>query len=132
MIMQNRLVRSASFAKNIALEDMAILTLDSDGMICHCNQSVCQLLNCTPNRVIWKKINMILPQLENIKLMQEEGVNPNLRFLSRIGHHFEVMALDGRRFKSMLYFKYVEDSGKHCLRLIIKPVDLDLVDERMQ
>lgn len=130
--MQARLVYSANFSKNDALEDMAMLVIDSNGMICHCNQSASQLLNCTPSRMVWKNIVLMLPQLENVQLMQEENINPNLKFLSRIGHHFEVMALDGRRFNSKLYFKQVEDSGKHWLRLIIKPVDLDLVDERMQ
>lgn len=132
IVMQNGSISSAKFLNNDALEDMAIMVIDSNNVIFHCNQSVGQLFNCNPSKILRKNISTILPQLQNIQLVQEENVNPELRFLSRVGHHFEVVALDGRRFDSKLYFKLVEDSGGYCLRLIIKPVDIGLVDGRVQ
>ncbi len=103
-------------------DDMSVLTIDSDGMICHCNRLADILLNCIPSSIVWQNISTVLPQLKDVALIQAERINPNLRLLSRIGNYFEVFGMNGRRFTSKLYFNDVEDFGRYCLRLIIRPV----------
>ncbi|MDP3678079.1 MAG: hypothetical protein Q8R23_03160 [Methylotenera sp.] len=115
---------SAYFSSDHAFDDMAVLTISNDGVICQCNEAAGKLLDCIPSRIVWQNISAILPQLKNVQLIQEEIINPNLRFLSRIGHHFEVISVGGVRFYGKLYFNHTQDFGGHCLRLIIKPVNL--------
>jgi hypothetical protein len=104
-------------------DGMAVLTIiASDGVICRCNRLAGVLLNCLPSLIVWQNISMVLPQLKQLELMQADRVHPYLRFLSRIEHHFEVLAMNGKRFTSKLYFNEVEDLGQHCLRLILRPV----------
>ena len=50
----------------------------------------------------------VLPQLKNVALIINEGVKPNLRFLSCIGRHFELVGVSGWRSTGQLYFNDVE------------------------
>jgi len=102
-------------------DGMAELIINNGGMICHCNQEAGVLLNSIPRRINWLNISTILPQLKNVELVKKGTINPDLRFLSRIGHQFEVVAMNDRSFASKLYFNEVEYFGRHCLRLIMRP-----------
>ncbi len=102
--------------------ELAVLTLDDSGMIRDCNMASAKLLGCASNILIWQHISKFLPQLSNLTLVDGERVNPHLRFLSRIGHHFEVITTSGTRFFSAVFFNDVEDFGRHCLRIIFQPV----------
>jgi hypothetical protein len=110
----------------IVEDDFAVLTLFDDGVIRDCNMACTKLLCCDSNNLIWQHISMFLPQLGDVELVDGERINPTLRFLSRIGHHFEVIASDGNRFLSAVFFNDVQDFGRHCLRIILKPVSQPL------
>lgn len=104
-------------------DGMAVLTIiASNGMICRCNRLAALMLNSIPSKIVRQNVSRVLPQLKHIELIQAARVNPYLRFLSRIDHHFEVIAMNGRHFASNLYFNEVEDLGQHYLRLILRPV----------
>lgn len=107
--------------------DIAVLTIYCNGTIRECNQAAAALLDCLPNKLTWKHISTIMPELAKTSLMQGEQVNPNLRFLSHIGYGFEVIGLSGVHFACALFFNEVENFGRHCLRLIIRPIVQDLV-----
>lgn len=104
------------------LDDMAMLILDDNGMIKDCNMSGMELLGCTLDQLRWQPICAFFPQLKNVDLVQGLSINPHLRFLSHIGHLFEVVGKNGVRFESKLFFSNVEDVDRHCLRIIIRPV----------
>jgi len=112
---------SASLPDNYE-EDMAVLIINDDGMICDCNQEAGVLLNSIPRRINWMDISTILPQLKNVELVKKGTINPDLRILSRVGHLFDVVTMNDRSFTSKLYFNEVEYFGRHCLRLIMRPV----------
>lgn len=103
-------------------DGIAAVTLDSNGTILDCNQSASVLLNCSVTKPTWLHISDIFPQLAEITLLIGESINPKLRFLSRVGYHFDVIARNGLRFVSKLYFVDIERLGEHYLRLIIVPV----------
>lgn len=103
-------------------DGIAAVTLDSNGTILDCNQSASVLLNCSATKPTWLHISDIFPQLAEITLLIGESINPKLRFLSRVGYHFDVIARNGLRFVSKLYFVDIERLGEHYLRLIIVPV----------
>lgn len=103
-------------------EATAVLTLDEEGRICDCNAAAAQLLDCSPGRVAWRHISTIVPQFAETTLVQGGIINPNLRFLSHIGYQFDLVGLGGVHMACALFFNEVEDFGRHCLRLIIRPV----------
>ena len=103
-------------------EETAVLTLYDNGTICECNRAAAKLLDCMPSRLTWQHVSIFLPQLAENTLMLGGGVNPNLRFLSHIGYGFEVVGMSGVHFACALFFNEVENFGRHCLRLIIRPI----------
>ena len=108
-------------------EITAVLTLDDSGRICDCNSAAAQLLDCAPGKVAWKHISIIVPQFAETALVQGGIINPNLRFLSHIGYQFDLVGLSGVHIACALFFNEVEDFGRHCLRMIIRPVNPELV-----
>jgi len=106
-------------------QETAVLMLYDNGTILDCNQAAAELLDCTPSKLTWQHISTIMPQLTEATLMQGEKINPHLRFLSHIGYGFEVIALSGVHFACALFFNEVESFGRHCLRLIIRPMTQD-------
>lgn len=101
----------------------AVLTLDDSGRICDCNSAAAQLLDCSPSKVVWKHISAIVPQFAETALLQGGIINPNLRFLSHIGYQFDLVGSSGVHIACSLFFNEVEDFGRHCLRLIIRPAE---------
>lgn len=102
--------------------NLAMLTLYDNGMISGCNQAGAELLGYAPDKLAWQHISTVLPQLEDVALLQGERINSHLRFLSRVGHHFEVIGVNGVRFASELFFNEAENLSQHCLRIIIQPI----------
>ena len=103
-------------------EITAVITLYDNGTICECNQAAGELLGCTPGKLTWQHISTFLPQLAENALMLGGKINPNLRFLSRIGYGFELIGFSGVHFACALFFNEVENFGRHCLRIIIRPM----------
>ena len=106
-------------------DPLAVLTLYDNGTIADCNHAAGTLLDCMPSRLKLQHVSIVLPQLSNISLMAGEKINPNLRFLSRIGFTFDVVGLTGIHIASAVFFNEIEDVGRHFLRIIVRPVLLD-------
>jgi PAS domain-containing protein len=102
--------------------NVAVLTLLENGMIVNCNKAGGELLGVQPSKLIWQPISRLLPQLGEMSLMLDEKVNPYLRFLSIAGHRFEVIGLNGTHFASELFFSLVEEFGKCCLQITLRPI----------
>ncbi len=103
-------------------ENMAVLTLYDNGTIRECNRAAAKLLDCRPNKLTWQHVSALFPQLAEIELVQGGIINPNLRFLSHIGYQFELVGVGGVPIACTLFFNEIEDFGRHCLRLIIRPI----------
>ncbi len=103
-------------------KETAALTFYDNGMIRTCNKEVANLLNCSPNELIGQHITNLLPQLKEIKLIEDNKINAYLHFLSRIGHRFKVVSMNGSHFMSKLFFIDMEYLGRHYLRVILRPV----------
>ncbi|MDI1361801.1 hypothetical protein [Methylotenera sp.] len=100
----------------------AVLTVQTNGRILDFNQSASDLLNCNGSNLAQQHISILRPKLAEVAFLVGENINPNLRFLSRIGYHFEVVTMNGMRFASKLFFVDIENLGECCLRLIIRPI----------
>ena len=103
-------------------QNNAILTLNDQGMICACNSAGCKLLGCSCATISWQHVSGLLPQLQKTALLKNAHINPTLRFLSRVGHPFEVVTLNGLHFYAELFFSEIENLGKHSLQVIIAPL----------
>ena len=106
----------------LEMNDVARLTLYENGIIKECNKAGAELLGCAPNKLNWLNISTFLPKLGEVALLEGERVNPYLRFLSRIGHQFELIGMSGAHFTSHLFFNEAESLSPQCLRVIIKPI----------
>lgn len=100
-------------------DERAVLTVDINGLIRSCNKAAAKLMECPTSLLVWQHVSNILPQLGDIQLMQGGHVNPRLRFLSRVGHRFELAMPGGRYMSSRIFFNDLENSGRHNVRLII-------------
>jgi len=103
-------------------DDRLVLTLNLNGMISDCNKAGSRLLGCMPSDLIWQPISNLLPQLKNIALMKGSDINPYLRFLSRVGYHFDVISRKGVHWVGRAFFCEVGGMEQHFLRVIICPV----------
>jgi PAS domain-containing protein len=106
----------------LAEQDEAIITLLENGMILNCNKAGAELLASEPDKLTWLPIARLLPQLADLALVLDEKVNPYLQFLSLVGHRFEVIAMNGAHFASELFFSEVEEFGRNCLRVVLRPI----------
>jgi len=71
--------------------------------------------------LVCRPVSMLLPQLGELELITSGHLNPYLRFLSRIGHHFHAVTRDGERFRSKLFFNLVGSPERGYLSLIVRP-----------
>lgn len=102
--------------------EFAVLILSEDGMIHDCNKVGESLLGDVPKNLPKLHISKLLPKLAKIDLLKEKRANPYLRFLSRIGHPFEVVSMTGKRFAGRLFFSDVENCGLHQMIVMIHPI----------
>ncbi len=110
------------FGEIDTVNNLAEITLYDNGIIKSCSQAGAELLGCTVNALLLRHVSKVLPQLAEVALIKGDRVNPYLRFLSRVGHHFEVVGISGSHFFSALFFNDIEELGRHCMRIIFRPV----------
>jgi len=106
-----------------AREDLAVLTLDDRGMICDCDRASETLFRYRRSELVWKHVSVLLPQLAGLELMPNGQPNPRLRFLCRIGRHFQVVTQDGEHFASELLLNVLDNMGRNRLLLIVRPAE---------
>lgn len=104
-----------------ALDEPAVFTLDDNGMIRNCNKAATRLLGCSGSQLAWQHVSCILPQLSATTLMQDGHINPRLRFLSRIGHRFQLAIPDGNRRSGRIFLNDLDNAGRRIVRLIVYP-----------
>ena len=94
---------STEINHNLAKNKEAVLTLLENGMILNCNQAGASLLGCDSSKLTWQPISRLLPQLADLALLVDKKINPYLKFLSVVGHRYEVRAMNGTHFACELF-----------------------------
>lgn len=100
-------------------QEQAVLAVDDNGMIRHCNGAASKLLGCPINKLVWRHVASLLPQLAHMTLTKDGQINPRLRFLARIGHGFQLIAPDGMVRSVQIFISDIESYNGHFMRLII-------------
>ncbi len=103
-------------------DDVAVLTLDDRGMVCDCNGASEALFGYRRSELVWRHISMLLPQFEEIDLMQNGQPNPHLFFLCHVGFRFRAVTQDGSDFTSEIFLNCLDNAGHGRLSLIVRPV----------
>ena len=106
---------NAEIAHHLEKKD-ATITLLENGMILNCNEAAASLLGCNSSNLTWQPISKLLPQLANLALVLDEKLNPYLKFLSMVGHRFEVRAMNGTHFACELFLaRWKNLAGTACI-----------------
>ena len=108
-----------------AFDNKMELTLDEQGMICGCNIPTGDLFGYRLGQSAWGHISELVPELASIKLMREGRINPRLRFLSHIGHRFQLLSLGGKLFDVKFFIREIESQGRRYLSAMIFPFDVE-------
>ena len=107
-------------------DEAAIFVLSENGTILEANPEGMQLLGDAQSQFHPEKhhIASIIPKLATTDLFKkdEERVNPYLRFLSRIGHKFEIITANGKQSSCELYFNDIKSDGQYRILIRIYPV----------
>ena len=105
------------------IKDLATMSLDARGMIRDCNRASESLFEYRRSELVWRHVSILLPQLEELELMQNGQPNPRLRFLCRTGRHFQAVTQNGVHFASELFFNFLNSSQHGGLSLIVRPAE---------
>ena len=101
------------------------LTLNEQGMICGCDIPTGDLFGFRHGESAWGHISKLVPELASIKLMRDGRINPRLRFLSHIGHRFQLLSLGGKLFDVKFFIREIESQGRRYLSAMIFPFDVE-------
>ena len=101
-----------------------IFMLSDDGMILESNTEGHKLLGYATDKI---HISKIIPFLSKIDLLEKgnERVSPYLRFLSRIGHHFNVTSITGKSFSGEVCFSDIHHQDQHLILIMVYPTQLE-------
>ena len=101
----------------------AALLLSTDGVIVGVNEEGTRLLDYSVQLDDRLHVSQMLPGLAKTDLLEKGGerVSSYLRFLSRIGHHFKVIAMNGEEFFAELYFSDLNHASGHQILIMIYP-----------
>ena len=103
-------------------DEAAIFMLSEDGMILDANKDAVRLLGHSTTQSNGQHISRIIPQLANVDLLEDgERVNSYLRYLSRIGHYFKVIGMNGMHFSGESYFNDIKVFNQHQIIVMIYP-----------
>ena len=119
---ETKKVVKASGSNQKQKDKFAALILSEDGLIQDCSKEGAKLLGYISENLIKLHISKLLPKLLEIDLLKAERINPYLKFLSRIGHQFELVEMNGDRTMGQIFFSDIENEGGHQLVLLINPV----------
>jgi len=107
-----------------AFDNKIELTLNEQGMICGCDIPTGDLFGYRRGASAWGHISELMPELAAIKLMRDGQINPRLRFLSHIGHRFQLISFGGKLFDVKFFIRAIENQGQRYLRAMIFPFEV--------
>ena len=113
----------ALIAPVVAAADSAALMLDERGMICDCDRSAESLFGYRRSEMVWRHVSMLLPQLQQVELLEDGQVNSRIRFLSQLDGYFHAVDRLGKRFGVDLFLVELGNPGLPRLRLIVRGGD---------
>lgn len=101
-------------------EALAVMILSESGLISDCSEKGANVLGWAQSDLIGRSIAEVIPKLASVTLLKQGRAHAYLRFLSRIGHNFELVRKNGERTTGEIFFNEVQRKGVHYLLLTIQ------------
>lgn len=116
-------MKISNIEKDIVDGGMAILILNDNGRIQHCNSRSSLLLGWQTGCLVGQNVSVVLPELTEITLISNQHINPQLRFWARIGRRFEGFCQYGNLFKCKITFNHNEHHKRQYIQLFIHAIE---------
>jgi len=101
--------------------DLCTFTLDDMGTIRDCSRACEQIFDYMQEELVGRHISMLLPQLTNVDLVQEGGINSRLAFLCHCAVVFQARCRDGQSFISELFINRLDT---HNVLVLVRNLDI--------
>jgi len=107
--------------------DLAMLTLDDQGVIIECSRTCEHLFGYSPDALVGSHISTLLPQLSTTELVQDDRINPRLAHLCHCAIAFQARRRDGRCFASELFINRL---GIHNVAVLVRSLEAPRLSTR--
>lgn len=107
--------------------DLAIFTLDDQGVIIACSKTCEHLFDYPPDALVGSHISTLLPQLPSTELVQDDRINPRLAHLCHCAIVFQARRRDGRCFASELFINRL---GIHNVAVLVRSLEVSRLSSR--
>ncbi|HQS81043.1 MAG TPA: PAS domain-containing protein [Thiobacillus sp.] len=104
--------------------DLAVLTLNDQGMIRDCSRACEQVFGYPPEELAGRHVSMLLPQLPDTDLVQEGRINARLAHLCHCAVAFQARRRDGRCFASELFINLL---GSHNVVVLVRSLEASIL-----
>lgn len=104
--------------------DLAVLTLNDQGVIRDCSRACEQVFGYLPEELAGRHVSMLLPQLPDTDLVQEGRINARLAHLCHCAVAFQARRRDGRCFASELFINLL---GSHNVVVLVRSLEVSLL-----
>jgi PAS domain S-box-containing protein len=114
----------SSGVSNAGKIDLAVLTLNDQGMIRDCSRACEQVFGYPPEELAGRHVSMLLPQLPDTDLVQEGRINARLAHLCHCAVAFQARRRDGRCFASELFINLL---GSHNVVVLVRSLEASIL-----
>ena len=104
--------------------DLAVLTLNDQGVIRDCSRACEQVFGYSPEELAGRHVSMLLPQLPDTDLVQEGRINARLAHLCHCAVAFQARRRDGRCFASELFINLL---GSHNVVVLVRSLEASIL-----
>lgn len=105
--------------------DLAVLTLNDQGVIRDCSRACEQVFGYPPEELAGRHVSMLLPQLPDTDLVQEGRINSRLAYLCHCAVAFQARRRDGRCFASELFINLL---GSHNVVILVRRLEASILN----
>ena len=105
--------------------DLAVLTLNDQGVIRDCSRACEQVFGYPPEELAGRHVSMLLPQLPDTDLVQEGRINSRLAHLCHCAVAFQARRRDGRCFASELFINLL---GSHNVVILVRRLEASVLN----
>lgn len=100
--------------------DLAVLTLDDEGVIQHCSETCEQVFGYQQDELAGRHVSALIPKLDAAELVEGDRINARLAFFCHCAIPFQARHRDGRCFPSELFINRL---GSHNVRVLVRRFD---------
>lgn len=105
--------------------DLAVLTLNDQGVIRDCSRACEQVFGYPPEELAGRHVSMLLPQLPDTDLVQEGRINSRLAYLCHCAVVFQARRRDGLCFASELFINLL---GNHNVVILVRRLEASILN----